>query len=656
MMKIFIGVLLILNSSVATRLITSDALQSLFVKVVKNETTDADLKTIQDVFEIYRPASTAFDVTYETNSRSGVLCLICSGAFAVLKYLVQEGNTDENIIETLTPLCNIILIISYKSCLGIIRLNIPIISHIMRTTPEAAPRTFCGLLLQNADDPNTCTFNDPRFEWTIDLPENISIKDGTASDYLKISTKSNSPLTIALITDTHVDPLYEAYGVADCSELTCCRKGQTPRSHDYNTDIADSVFRDRIFEIGDDFILDLDLAKDIRNLSNTKGRTRNSPPAGYWGDYRHCDTPQWAFDDIIETVSKHKDINIVYYMGDNIDHHIWETTYELINEVNMYIIDKMKKEFDDVLILPCIGNHESQPTNQFAPSSIKGDKLNTTWLYESFASKWNIYLTEDAKATVREHGGFSMLVRPGLRVISINNNIAYKYNWWLVYDPLDSKRHLEWLVRELHKAELAGESVHILAHIPPGVQDLIYTWTREYNRVVTRFSRTIKGEFNGHSHSDLYKIFYSTENGSPINMAWVTGSATAYSYYNMNYKIATFDTTSFELNNIVNYVYNLTEANLTPHRRPHWFQLYDMKNSFGINDLSASTINDLTYDMVTNKLDILDLYSAFFSKVSDERWPNCDSNCKINIICKSVVTVLWERKKCDELRELYFKR
>ena len=57
---------------------------------------------------------------------------------------------------------------------------------------------------------------------------------------------------------------------------------------------------------------------------------------------------------------------------------------------------------------------------------------------------------------------------------------------WLVHDPLNSKRHLEWLINELHKAELAGEKVHMLSHIPPGDADLLYTWTREYKRVIDR--------------------------------------------------------------------------------------------------------------------------------------------------------------------------
>ncbi|CAH2105780.1 unnamed protein product [Euphydryas editha] len=348
------------------------------------------------------------------------------------------------------------------------------------------------------------------------------------------------------------------------------------------------------------------------------------------------------------------DIDVVYYIGDNIDHHVWETTYELIDDVNLYVIDKMKKEFgENVLVVPCIGNHESQPTNQFAPSTIKGDKLNTTWLYDSLARKWDFYLTEDAKTTLKKYGSFTMLIRPGLRVISLNNNYAFKSNWWLVYDPLESKRLMEWLVQELHKAELIGEKVHILAHIPPGVHDLYYTWTREYNRVINRFSKTIAGEFNGHTHSDEFKVFYN-EAGAPAAVAWGAGSATAYSDYNCNYKIATFDPNTYEPRNIVNYVYNLTEANLTPNRRPHWFQLYDMKNSFQLDDLSAASMNNLLYRMVTEDLLLLDFYAAFYSKISDRRWPNCNNYCKIDNLCKTVVTVLWHRERCEELRNLFF--
>ena len=37
----------------------------------------------------------------------------------------------------------------------------------------------------------------------------------------------------------------------------------------------------------------------------------------------------------------------------------------------------------------------------------------------------------------------------------------------------DPVGQLEWLVEELFKAEAAGEKVHILGHIPPGITDCL---------------------------------------------------------------------------------------------------------------------------------------------------------------------------------------
>lgn len=109
-----------------------------------------------------------------------------------------------------------------------------------------------------------------------------------------------------------------------------------------------------------------------------------------------------------------------------------------------------------------------------------------------------------------------------------------------------------------------------------------------------------------------------------------------------------------ELDNLENYAYNLTEANLTPNQRPHWFLLYDMKNSFNLKDLSPTSIGNLIEAMVTTDKQLLELYSAFFSKLSDNRWPWCGIDCKLDNLCKMVVTVLWEREKCNDLVAKYW--
>lgn len=68
-------------------------------------------------------------------------------------------------------------------------------------------------------------------------------------------------------------------------------------------------------------MLDLDVAakmRDMRKMSQTRFVNRNSEPAGYWGDYRNCDTPIWAFDDVIERIAethKVKPQNVLFVNG-----------------------------------------------------------------------------------------------------------------------------------------------------------------------------------------------------------------------------------------------------------------------------------------------------------------------------------------------------
>lgn len=59
-------------------------------------------------------------------------------------------------------------------------------------------------------------------------------------------------------------------------------------------------------------------------------------------------------------------------------------------------------------------------------------------------------------------GGFySLLVRPGLRLISLNMNFCSQYNFWLLINSTDPAGQLQWLVNVLQKAEDNGEKVNV---------------------------------------------------------------------------------------------------------------------------------------------------------------------------------------------------
>ena len=86
--------------------------------------------------------------------------------------------------------------------------------------------------------------------------------------------------------------------------------------------------------------------------------------AGFWGDYRDCDSPWIAVVDAFEHIrDQHEHIDIVYYTGDIVDHGVWETTFE----GNVYSMDRtynlLHDTFPEAMIFPVLGNHEAQPCN-----------------------------------------------------------------------------------------------------------------------------------------------------------------------------------------------------------------------------------------------------------------------------------------------------
>lgn len=110
-------------------------------------------------------------------------------------------------------------------------------------------------------------------------------------------------------------------------------------------------------------------------------------------------------------------------------------------------------------------------------SDAPADRWSTRWLFEFLASRdgWGRWLpVEDPKvrADIERLGSYSVLMRPGFRVIGFNNIYCVSTNFWHLLDQSDPQGSLAWLVDELQHAEDNGELVHLLAHVPPGFQNI----------------------------------------------------------------------------------------------------------------------------------------------------------------------------------------
>lgn len=182
----------------------------------------------------------------------------------------------------------------------------------------------------------------------------------------------------------------------------------------------------------------------------------------------------------------------------------------------------------------------------FAPADVIEPKLSSRWLYDHVAELWGKTLSVEAIESVKRAGYYTTTLRPGLRLIAVNNNECAVFNWWLIYSVKSIRDQFQWLHDVLLSAEKAGEKVHLLAHMPNGGEEIHQPCSREFRRIVDRFHRTIAAQFNGHTERFGFNIFHQSNNESlPVNLAWNGGSLATYTGVNRNYAVYDVDPVTY---------------------------------------------------------------------------------------------------------------
>nr|XP_053648270.1 sphingomyelin phosphodiesterase-like [Cherax quadricarinatus] len=260
--------------------------------------------------------------------------------------------------------------------------------------------------------------------------------------------------------------------------------------------------------------------------------------AWFWGDYRYCGSPRWMLEDMLTHIKlTHPDIDYVMWTGDVVPHNVWSTTTEtnlqIVRETNQMI----QEFFPTIPVFPVVGNHEMSPLDQF-PDPDDDDtpeELSADWLFSELSKQWSLLVPHLDNSTVRRAAYYSVLLKEDLRIISFNSMYGYSSNLWLVEDSQDPADELTWLEDHLHQAEAAGERVHLLGHIPPGIVDSERVWSREFNRIVVRYENTIRGQFYGHTHYDEFEVFHDGDR--PAGVAYIAPSQTPWYGLNPAYRI-----------------------------------------------------------------------------------------------------------------------
>ncbi|KAK9730903.1 Acid sphingomyelin phosphodiesterase C-terminal region [Popillia japonica] len=538
--------------------------------------------------------------------RRKISCSLCKLGVLLLKNEVNQGTPVQEIRGKFITICVDFKIENEVVCSGIFDVFAPDVLPVLNTTTIGVAQ-ICSLCLGEVCG----DVENPLHEWSVQFPveKKPSLKE-------KLNYVGDAPTFKVLhLSDTHFDPNYEEGSPANCEEPLCCHPYSTPNS------------------------------------------TETLEPAGKWGSYSKCDMPKILIEHMLRHIAEeHKDIDYIIWTGDLPPHDVWNQT----RGGNLYILEEsvkqMEEAFPNIPIFPSLGNHEGVPAGSFPPPWVTETDASTSWLYTELSKQWSKWLPSSVNNTIFHGAFYSVLLRPGFRLISLNMNYCMSVNWWLVVNSTDPAKQLQWLIHELQEAEDKGEKVHIIGHIPPGDSDCLKVWSENFYKIIDRYEQTITAQFYGHTHTDEFEVFYDAETYKrPTGIAYIGPSITTYENQNPGYRIYYVDgdhnKTTRDVLDHETWITDLGKAN-EPNSEPHWFKSYSAREAYGMETLKPEEWDNLIDAMAKDK-DLFKLFYKYYYKESPVR-PVCDDKCELQILCdlKSGRSH-YRHHICRELEEIF---
>lgn len=595
-------------------------------------------------------------------------CLMCRFLVSILNYSVMSKNGPEQIHKIGTTFCVSAKIETPDVCDKVVNLFKYELAKVL-SKAVLTPDQICGAI-----SGNKCGhFKNPLEEWEVNLSASLELDQNDIQKLL--SEHNNSSFSndasnqqkyrVIHISDTHVDREYQAGSSAVCAEPLCCRKTSSPDARTYQIMSSQTA--------------------SVETLSLT---TKMSKTAGYWGSYGTCDIPLRTFKSslkhINKTITDTNDVAYIIWTGDIQPHDVWKQTQKGALELYHKIFTLIYEYLPNVKIYPTLGNHEMVPVDSFSPSSMLKIAGNDSpqWLYNAMIEYWDKWLPSETTKTITVDGFYATKVKPNLKLVSLNTNFCHSTNLWLYINSTDPGNQLQWLIHELQISEFLDEKVHIIGHIPPGSDDCLEQWSKNFNKIIRRFKNTVTGQFYGHTHNGAFEIFHELPLNNlpsttatqqefafpePVSVDFIAPSTTTFVGVNPGFRVFTIDPKqNYTPTDFETHYMNLTQANLQSQRpdgtidftvEPTWTNRGSFCKSFDIPNLSPKTLQKLMQDIlvediVTQRIEpfnysaintnnsankLFELYRLYYSDsdlLTREYFDNLAKKDKRKFICK----------------------
>ncbi|CAF0993021.1 unnamed protein product [Rotaria sordida] len=527
------------------------------------------------------------------SQKTSGLCDLCDLGVPVIRLLLELNQTSL-IDEVVNTFCREYILLDENVCRGAAYEYMGAVFQVIELT-SFTNKQLCALAFECQPQRDF-----PIFNWNVTFPD----KPKPTPQPPQPPSPDSPKLNILHLSDLHVDFSYKPGSQADCSQPLCCREGQPVPSH---------------------------------------------KAAGFWGDYRNCDVPFWTAEALLKYAAEIEKVDFIYYTGDLPAHNVWnQSRTDQLYSINT-INNMLATIFSNKTFYSAVGNHEAAPCNLYPTPNIRTD--NISWLYETLADNWiKLGLSNDTRDSILHGAFYTTLIRPGLRLISLNMNYCTSDNFWLIINATDPLGQLQWLIQWLQYAEDHEEKVHLIGHQPPRSCFAVFSWN--FNKIINRYENTIAGQFYGHAHSEELMIFYDEINRQrPVSMAYIGPSVTTYSYLNPGYRVYTIDGdyqgSSFWTLDYHTVIMNLTASNM--YNQTIFLKEYDARDAYQMENLFPNDWNNLI-QRLENDIDgpLMGTVYQHYTK-SYEDGSRCDHNCRRGLICDFKSARSEDPHACDSI-------
>jgi len=377
-------------------------------------------------------------------------------------------------------------------------------------------------------------------------------------------------------------------------------------------------------------------------------------PAPKYGHWR-CDCPQALLDSSAQNSADHSGYAFALFTGDMVDHNPVFISQEETFKEEVRTMRSFKRYLGEIPVYPVLGNHDSYPYSQ-EPARDSEYANRTELNIRLMEDMWSAYgwIDDHAAEEFRlTHGGYAIEPVPGLKVVTLNSNYWYRWNFYNyigMEDP-DPSGMIKFLISELLDCEQRGIKAWVQAHVPPGglSDEALPPAAALLAATLDRFSATVTGQFFGHTHLDEFSVLYANnatirDENSAVGVAWIAPSITPYTDMNPAWRYYEVDTNTFEIMDAVTVFADIESGfghSWSTAPDLEWEVLYSTREKYG-RELAwpeSEPLNGKFWHRAAKEL----LYNTDFARAfvkrsyrESSRAPDCSSyDCRAERYCYS---------------------